>query len=223
MMASRVKVFTPSPRLSSVARISELPILGNRLLQSQVAQMSVQELKQLLDQKASNLVLIDVRYKSEFEIARLPGFILIPYPEIQSGKSLAKIKQLLSNKRQDHPGNEPQLIVICKAGIRSAKALLILKEVGITGTNVTGGIQAWSRQIDSSMAQYSIKEISEFQPILAKQYSKRQWWLSGCGLAVALGTIAVLSVHRHPNLLRQLIQPNVSLQESSTLPKLSGK
>ena len=222
-MASRVKVFTPNPRLGSVARMSELPILGNRLLQSQVAQMSVQELKQLLDCKASNLVLIDVRYKSEFEIARLPGFILIPYPEIHSGKSLAKIQQLLSNKRQAHPGNEPQLIVICKAGIRSAKALLILKEAGITGTNVTGGIQAWSRQIDPSMRQYSIKEISEFQPILAKQYSMRQWWWSGCGLAVALGTIAVLSVHCHPNLLRQLMQPNVSLQESSTLPKLLGK
>ena len=223
MMDSRVKVFTSIPPLGSVARISELPILGNRLLQSQVAQISVQELKQLLDQKASNLVLIDVRYKSEFEIARLPGSILIPYPEIQSGKSLATIKQLLSNTRQAHSGIEPQLIVICKAGIRSAKALLLLKEAGITGTNVTGGIQAWSRQIDPLMNQYSIKDISEFQPILAKQYSMRQWCLSGCGLAVALGTIAVLSLHRHPNLLKQFIQPNVSLQENSALPRRFGK
>ncbi len=223
MMACRVKLFTPRPNLGSVARMSELPILGNRLLQSQVTQISVQKLKQLLDQKASNLVLIDVRYKSEYDIARLPGSILIPYPEIQSGESLAKIKQLLSNKRQEHPGNEPQLIVICKAGIRSAKALLLLKEAGITGTNVTGGIQAWSRQIDPSMAQYSMKEISEFQPILAKQHSMRQWWLSGCGLAVALGTLTVLSVHHHQNLLIQPIQPSISLEKASTLPRLFGE
>jgi sulfur-carrier protein adenylyltransferase/sulfurtransferase len=39
-------------------------------------------------------------------------------------------------------------------GGRSAKALAILKEAGIEGTNVKGGIQAWSREVDSSVQEY---------------------------------------------------------------------
>jgi len=38
--------------------------------------------------------------------------------------------------------------------VRSAKALTILKEQGITGTNVAGGILAWSEEIDPSVPQY---------------------------------------------------------------------
>jgi rhodanese-related sulfurtransferase len=39
-------------------------------------------------------------------------------------------------------------------GGRSAKALGILKQVGIPGTNVKGGIQAWSREVDPSVPEY---------------------------------------------------------------------
>jgi adenylyltransferase/sulfurtransferase len=39
-------------------------------------------------------------------------------------------------------------------GGRSAKALAILKEAGIVGTNVKGGITAWSREIDPSVPEY---------------------------------------------------------------------
>ena len=46
------------------------------------------------------------------------------------------------------------LIAHCKMGGRSAKALSILKEAGIEGTNVTGGILAWSREVDPSVPQY---------------------------------------------------------------------
>jgi adenylyltransferase/sulfurtransferase len=38
--------------------------------------------------------------------------------------------------------------VLCKGGVRSAKILLLLQEAGISGINVTGGIDAWSQQID---------------------------------------------------------------------------
>ena len=50
--------------------------------------------------------------------------------------------------------NGHKLIAHCKMGGRSAKALSILKEAGIEGTNVTGGILAWSREIDTSIPQY---------------------------------------------------------------------
>jgi adenylyltransferase/sulfurtransferase len=39
-------------------------------------------------------------------------------------------------------------------GGRSAKALAILKEAGIVGTNVKGGISAWSQEVDASVPQY---------------------------------------------------------------------
>jgi Rhodanese-related sulfurtransferase len=50
--------------------------------------------------------------------------------------------------------NGHRLIAHCKSGMRSVKALGILKEAGISGTNLKGGIQAWSREIDSSVPEY---------------------------------------------------------------------
>jgi sulfur-carrier protein adenylyltransferase/sulfurtransferase len=44
--------------------------------------------------------------------------------------------------------------VHCKSGMRSAKAIALLKEAGIEGENVTGGILAWSREIDPSVPEY---------------------------------------------------------------------
>ena len=56
-----------------------------------------------------------------------------------------KVKELTNGHR---------LIVHCKLGGRSAKALNILKDAGIEGTNVKGGIIAWSKEIDSSIPEY---------------------------------------------------------------------
>jgi adenylyltransferase/sulfurtransferase len=75
----------------------------------------------------------------------------VPYPEILRGEGIAKIKQLLENKRKVLGEGNPLLIVLCKAGVRSAKTLLLLQQAGITGINVTGGIEAWSQQIDPSI------------------------------------------------------------------------
>lgn len=108
-------------------------------------EMTVQELKQLLDSGAKDFVLLDVRNPHEYEIAKIPGSVLIPLPEIENGDGVAKVKELLNGHR---------LIAHCKMGGRSAKALGILKSAGIEGTNVKGGIQAWSKEIDPSVPQY---------------------------------------------------------------------
>jgi sulfur-carrier protein adenylyltransferase/sulfurtransferase len=50
--------------------------------------------------------------------------------------------------------NGHRLVVHCKSGMRSAKAIAILKNAGIEGTNVKGGILAWSQEIDSSVPSY---------------------------------------------------------------------
>ena len=46
------------------------------------------------------------------------------------------------------------LYVHCKMGGRSAKALIALERHGIQGINVTGGIQAWSKEVDPTVALY---------------------------------------------------------------------
>jgi sulfur-carrier protein adenylyltransferase/sulfurtransferase len=113
--------------------------------QSMLAEMTVTELKQLIDSGAKDFVLIDVRNPNEYEIAQIPGSILIPLPDIEQGDGIEKVKAALNGR---HP------IAHCKMGGRSAKALAILKEAGIEGTNVKGGIQAWSREVDSSVLEY---------------------------------------------------------------------
>ncbi len=113
--------------------------------QSMLAEMTVTELKALIDSSADDFVLIDVRNPNEYEIAKIPGSILIPLPDIEQGKGIEEVKAALNGHR---------LIAHCKMGGRSAKALAILKEAGIEGTNVKGGIQAWSREVDSSVLEY---------------------------------------------------------------------
>ena len=108
-------------------------------------EMTVQELKQLLDSGANDYVLLDVRNPNEYEIARIPGSVLVPLPDIENGSGVAKVKELL---------NGHKLITHCKLGGRSAKALAILKNAGIEGTNVKGGITAWSQEVDASVPEY---------------------------------------------------------------------
>ncbi len=113
--------------------------------QMEIQEMTVKELKALLDSGAQDFVLLDVRNPNEYEIAQIPGSVLVPLPEIENGDGVAKVRELLNGHR---------LIAHCKMGGRSAKALAILKEAGITGTNVKGGINAWSQEVDTSVPQY---------------------------------------------------------------------
>jgi sulfur-carrier protein adenylyltransferase/sulfurtransferase len=113
--------------------------------QAAMQEITVQELKELLDSDADDYVLLDVRNPNEYDIAKIPGSVLVPLPDIETGQGVAKVKELLNGHR---------LIAHCKMGGRSAKALGILKEAGIEGTNVKGGITAWSREIDSTVPEY---------------------------------------------------------------------
>ncbi|MDY7024114.1 MAG: rhodanese-like domain-containing protein, partial [Cyanobacteriota bacterium] len=113
--------------------------------QMEIPEMSVQELKQLLDSGADDILLIDVRNPHEYEIAKIPGAVLVPLPDLERGVGVEKVKEMLNGHR---------LIAHCKMGGRSAKALGILKQSGIEGTNVKGGIQAWSQEVDPSVPQY---------------------------------------------------------------------
>ncbi len=113
--------------------------------QMEMSEMTVKELKELMDSGAKDFVLLDVRNPHEYEIAKIPGSVLIPLPDIENGDVVAKVKEILNGHR---------LIAHCKMGGRSAKALGILKEAGIEGTNVKGGINAWSKEVDPSVPEH---------------------------------------------------------------------
>ncbi|MBL1210241.1 molybdopterin-synthase adenylyltransferase MoeB [Geminocystis sp. GBBB08] len=114
--------------------------------ESELQEITVTELKTLLDSDADDYALIDVRNPNEYQIAKIPNAVLIPLPDIEDGDGIAKVKELVKNKTR--------LIAHCKMGGRSAKALQILKQAGIQGINVKGGITAWSKEVDSSVPEY---------------------------------------------------------------------
>jgi adenylyltransferase/sulfurtransferase len=102
--------------------------------------VTVEELKARLDREDSFL-LLDVRERQEFEICRIPGSVLIPLSE-------------LPLRLGDLEGLE-DVIVHCKSGVRSGKAIRLLKEAGFDGArNLTGGILAWIDRIDSTLPKY---------------------------------------------------------------------
>lgn len=113
---------------------------------TELQEMTVTELKALLDSPADDYLLIDVRNPNEYQIAKIPQAVLIPLPDIEDGDGVAKVKELMAGKTR--------LIAHCKLGGRSAKALQILKQAGIEGINIKGGIAAWSKEVDSSVPEY---------------------------------------------------------------------
>ncbi len=87
--------------------------------------------------------ILDVREPHEFQIARIPGSLLIP------------LGQLPSRLNELPPASDGrEIIVHCKSGVRSAKAVAILQEHGIEAKNLKGGILAWSDRVDPSVAKY---------------------------------------------------------------------
>jgi len=104
---------------------------------------SVEELKARLD-RGDRLFILDVREPNEFQIARIPGSTLIPLGELP--KRFAEVPS---------GAGAPEVIVHCKMGGRSAKAVRQLVDHGFTNVkNLKGGILAWSDRIDPSVAKY---------------------------------------------------------------------
>ena len=107
--------------------------------------ITVTELRALLDSAQDEVVLLDVRNPAEAEVASIDGSHLVPLASIESGEALDRIRALLEGRR---------LLVHCKLGGRSARAVELLGQQGISATNVTGGIDAWSQQVDPAVPRY---------------------------------------------------------------------
>jgi sulfur-carrier protein adenylyltransferase/sulfurtransferase len=106
-------------------------------------EVSVEELKGALGRDDA-LLLIDVREPQEFQICRIPGSTLIPL-----GMVPARLDELRASA-----GDRP-IIVHCKSGARSAKAVRLLQDAGlIQAKNLKGGILAWIDRIDPTLPKY---------------------------------------------------------------------
>jgi rhodanese-related sulfurtransferase len=85
--------------------------------------------------------LLDVREPWEVEIAGIENSIKIP---------MAEVAQRHSELNPDLP-----LAVLCHSGGRSARVAAYLAERGFTRiANIRGGIDAWSLEIDPTLARY---------------------------------------------------------------------
>ena len=105
-------------------------------------EISVAEARQRLA-AANPPRLIDVREEDELEFARVAGAELLPlsqWPPIAAEK-LTDLAQ--------------PLLVIYHHGMRSGQATAFLLRNGFTDvTNIAGGIDAWSQEIDPSVPRY---------------------------------------------------------------------
>jgi sulfur-carrier protein adenylyltransferase/sulfurtransferase len=108
-----------------------------------VPETTVDDLKARID-RGDRLFILDVREPNEFQICRIPGSTLIPLGELP--------KQLAALPRGT---DAPEIVVHCKMGGRSAKAVRQLLDAGFSNVhNLTGGILAWIDRIDPTQSKY---------------------------------------------------------------------
>ena len=82
-----------------------------------------------------------MRNPEEIAICRIAGSTVIPLPELPG--RLAELDQSAS------------IVVHCKSGVRSAKAISLLQAAGFAQLkNLTGGILAWIKDVDPSLPGY---------------------------------------------------------------------
>ena len=102
-------------------------------------EITVRETAELL--KEGRIKLIDVRTPEEYAIANVPGSMLID-------------QNLAQEILQTWP-KETSIVTLCHHGMRSLDAAAYLRGHGFNNTrSMSGGIDAWSLQIDSSIPRY---------------------------------------------------------------------
>lgn len=109
---------------------------------SSVPEMTVSDLRARRNLNDAPFVL-DVRKPFEAQIADLGADQLIPVEELSD--RLVEIRA----------AHDREIVVHCRTGVRSAKAVNILLENGfVRAVNLKGGIRAWSEDIDATVLKY---------------------------------------------------------------------
>ncbi len=98
------------------------------------------EIKLRLD-AGESLELIDVREHEELAIAAIPGARVFPMSQAATWI--------------DHLPGDRELVIVCHHGMRSMQVALALAARGHQNiTNLTGGIDLWSTQVDPGIPRY---------------------------------------------------------------------
>jgi len=104
-----------------------------------VPEITVEELKQRLDAR-EDLFILDVREPHEYNICNLNGH-LIPLNDLPR-----RVHELDPSK---------EMVVHCRSGARSARAVGFLRQAGFSkARNLAGGILAWADRIDPKVPKY---------------------------------------------------------------------
>jgi len=110
--------------------------------ESGVPEITVAEYKRRLD-AGTRPFLLDVRKPFEDAIATMGADQLIPVEELE--RRMGELRTA--------PGDE--IVIHCRSGSRSARAVQMLQAAGYTRAyNLKGGILAWSEEIDPSVGRY---------------------------------------------------------------------
>jgi sulfur-carrier protein adenylyltransferase/sulfurtransferase len=113
---------------------------GTAVAPEGVNSVTVEELKSRMDRQA-DFLLVDVREPVETQISEIPGGQLIPMGQ-------------LSERHSELP-RDRELIIYCRSGLRSARAVQFLKGRGFQNVhNLEGGILAWIDRIDPTQRKY---------------------------------------------------------------------
>ena len=105
-------------------------------------QLTPRELKAWLDDpgRASPLI-VDVREPWEVQLCVLPGTLHVPMGSVPS--------------RQQELDPDVEVVLVCHHGMRSMQVAAFLDRNGFCNTyNLSGGIDAWARDVDPSMPTY---------------------------------------------------------------------
>lgn len=104
-------------------------------------EVTVEEARDLI--AAGQVRVIDVREADEFAICQLPGAELVP------------LSSFAEQGRAKLAGSRDRLLVYCHHGMRSLRATEFLRALGVEDAqSMAGGIDAWSQEIDPSVARY---------------------------------------------------------------------
>jgi adenylyltransferase/sulfurtransferase len=116
------------------------PAAATAASKEKAVEMTPEELKARMDGRTTPII-VDVREPHEFDICRIPGSILIPLGQIPA--------------RMNELDKDAEIVVHCKMGGRSAKAVDQMRKAGFKRVaNLTGGINRWAEKVDPKMPRY---------------------------------------------------------------------
>ncbi len=108
-------------------------------------EISPETVSALRETASSDFVLVDCREADELLLCEISGHVPLPlsqFPDVA-----------LAFANSDEP--EKPVIVYCHHGMRSQHAALFLRQAGLKNSfSMSGGIDCWSREIDSNIPRY---------------------------------------------------------------------